>query len=180
MNRIIRVKPQLMCEENMAMLEEKGLIIRLTPGRHRFPMAKHDGGAQAIYVSDIARGAHKLCSIVIDRLDFSAFGTHPDNEEFLLIGGVDEKTMYILVALCKKDEYMKKLESHTLTADDFICLECVFNDPNLSFFTMLKDVPHGEASKDEDKPAATFYVTEPENIGLDKMLFGDYTVEIDD
>lgn len=174
--RELRLKPVKMTEEIMQMLEDKGLIIRLAPGHHTKEIAKGDGVGVDLYVSDQKYGPHKLISVIIDRIAFSAFGTHEDNEEFMLIGGENEKTMYLLIAFDLKDKFMEKLENETLCEEDLLCLECVFNDPKVSFFTMLKDVPHGEATKDEDKLPATFYVTEPAGMGLDVITFKNYNI----
>lgn len=173
MNNIF-LNPVKMTPQIMQMLEDKKLIIRLCPSNHRCEVEKHGCVGTDIYISDEKLGAHKLISVVVDRIEFSAFGTHEDNEEFMLIGGENEKTMYLLIALCFKNELEEKIRTNTLSAEDFICLECKFNDPYVSFFTMLKDVPHGEATKDEDKLPASFYVTEPAKMGIDLTDFKDY------
>lgn len=175
----IAVKPVKMTEEIMQMLEDKGLIIRLGPGRHSFPIEKHGCDTQKLYVSQPQYGSHMLISVVVDRIEFSAFGTHEDNEEFLLLGGApEEKGMYLLIALCKKEELDAKLAAGKATADDFVCLDCVFNNPQLSFFVMLKDVPHGEATPDNGKLPASFYVTEPSGMGLVPTNWHGHVLEI--
>ena len=177
----LTLKPVDMTEEIMQRLEEKGLITRLTPGRHRIPVEKHGCEGRSIYESDPKYGGHKLIVVACDRVEFSAFGAHEDNEEFLLIGGEQEKGLYLLVALCMQDEFQEKVESGTLSADDLICLRCRFNDPMVSFFTMKKGVPHGEATpKNDSRAPATFYVTEPTELGLTPCDFGGFSLEIDD
>lgn len=159
----------------MSYLEEKGLIIRLLPSKeaHRLPVKKNEGKGGHLYKSDVIHGGHSLVNVAIDNNTFSSFGTHPDNEEFLLLGGINEKKLYLLIALLKNDEFQNKIDSGTLSSDDFVCLECVFNDPNLSFFVMLKDVPHGECALGEGRPT-TFYVTEGSNLSLDIINMGNY------
>lgn len=180
MSKTIAVQPVKMTEERMQMLEDKGLIIRLNPSRHSFPIPRHGCDTQKLYVSQPEYGSHMLISVVVDRIEFSAFGAHEDNEEFLLIGGrPEEKRMYLLVALCKTEELDRKLASGTVSAEDFVCLDCVFNDPDLSFFVMLKDVPHGEATPDEDKLPASFYVTEPSGMGLTPTNWHGYSLRIE-
>ncbi len=177
----LELKPTPMTPEVMQMLEDKGLIIRLCPSHHAFELQSEDCETKDIYVSDEKYGPHKIIVVVVDRTAFTAFGTHPDNEEFLLIGGDPaEKKMYLLVALCKKEEFEAKVRENRLTAEDLVCLDCKYNDPEVSFFTMLKDVPHGEATKDEPKKPASFYVTEPNDMGLDAVDFGAYDIVIDD
>lgn len=175
----LNLKSVKMTEEVMQMLEDRNLIIRLAPGHHRKKIEKFQGEGIEIYRSDEKYGGHKLITCIIDRIEFSAFATHKDNEEFMLISEDNEKTLYLLIAFDLRERFVEKLEKGLLTEDDFICLECVPNDPRLSFFTMLKNVPHGEATKEEDKLPATFYVTEPANLESDLLDLSDYNITID-
>lgn len=167
----IKLNPVEMTVETMKMLEDRGLIIRLCPDRHRLNIERGKIEGLRIYTGDARYGSHMLLAITIDRQEFSAFGTHPDNEEFMLIGGINEKIMYLAVALYRKDELQKKIDRGTISEEDFVCLKCRYNDPEVSFFTMLKDVPHGEAVEAGDGRPATFYVTEPSLMGLEPTDF---------
>ncbi len=167
------IKLVRMDEANMAMLERKGVITRLRPSRedHRLSISQGTGKGDHIYRSDEKYGGHSLIRCAIDNPEFTAFATHPDNEEFLLLGGVGEKKLVLLVALINREEYLHKFENRTLSAADFIAVECVFNDPELSFFVMHKNFPHGECVLGPGKPS-TFYVTESARLPLDKIPFG--------
>ena len=171
----LSITPQRMTPEIMEQLEERGLIIRLTPSReeHRIDVKSGEGKGNYLYKSEKKYGSHSLMNATIDFENFINFGTHPDNEEFLLLGGINEKKMLLLIALIQKDKLSEKIASNTLTSDDFICLEAVFNDPNLSFFVMKKDVPHGECASGCGRPV-TFYVTEGSELGLDRTNLGNY------
>ena len=164
------LKPVKMNEEIMRDLEDDGLIIRLYPSRerHRLNVEKGMGKGGYLYKSDAAYGPHSLVNAAIDNEAFSSFATHPDNEEILLLGGIKERSMYLLIARLLRVEFIRKLEQGTLAAEDFVCLDCVFNDPALSFFVMLKDVPHGECAYGPGRPA-TFYVTEGGSLPLDRI-----------
>ena len=83
--------------------------------------------------------------MTVNRDDFAAFGTHPDNEEFPLIGNPDSQPMYLPVALRMRDEFEDKVRTGRLTDAEFVMIECRYNDPETSFFVMLAGVPHGEA-----------------------------------
>ena len=178
---LLSIPPQRMTSEIMAQLEEKELIIRLTPSRdkHRLNVKTGEGRGDYIYKSSKQYGSHSLVNVAIDYTDFVNFGTHPDNEEFLLLGGIGEKNLYLLVALMLKDELVEKAANNTLTSNDFICLEAVFNDPELSFFVMKKGVPHGECAAGNGRPV-TFYVTEGSELGLEMTNIGDYKFIIDE
>jgi len=162
----MHIKSVDMTEEIMDKLEQLNLIIRLTPKAHRFSVKEGAVEDRVIYNSDSKYGPHKLISVVIDRRSFSSFGAHADNEEFLLIGSNDDKPLYLLISYLKMDELKEKIESDTVTSDDFVCLRCKFNDPELSFFTMLKGVPHGEATCTGAEISPKFYVTEPADMGI--------------
>ena len=174
MDKIV-LKPQKMTAEIMNQLEELGLIIRIMPSReiHRLKVKPGEVLGGYIYKSDTSAGSHSLVNVALDNSEFFNFGTHPDNEEFLLLGGIGEKKMLLLVSLLTKDKLDTKIATGELTSEDFICLDVVFNDPELSFFVMLQDVPHGECCMGSGLPA-TFYVTEGSTLGLQKTDFRNY------
>ena len=178
MNPDIALQPVEMTPEVMGMLEEKGLILRLRPGAHPLDAAPGETIGETLYASEPALGGHMLIAVAVNRPTFAAFGTHPDNEEFLLIGNPDTQPMFLVVALCLREELDRKIADSTVSAEDFVCLRVRYNDPEVCFFTMLKDVPHGEAIVDAGKPPALFYVTEPSNMGIDLTDFGAYELKV--
>ena len=147
----------------MAHLEELGLIIRLRPGGHDLAAQPGETLGESIYETADRYGPHKLIAVTVNRAEFAAFGTHPDNEEFLLIGNPDSQPMCLAVALCLRPEFEEKVKTGgltaltALTATDFVMIECRYNDPEVSFFVMRADVPHGEAIVPvAGKPAPAF------------------------
>jgi hypothetical protein len=174
MTHELNLKPVRPTVEIMKMLENKGLIYRLCPG-HDIDNPPPGGCAvRDIYVSDSRFGPHKIIAVTINRQEFSAFGTHSENEEFLLIGNASVKPLYLLIALMDKKILAKKIEENTLTPDDFLLLDCIFNDPELSFFIMKKDVPHGEATTEGGDALPSFYVTEGRDLDLIPIDFKNY------
>ena len=163
-----------MTRDLMQDLEGRGLIIRLCPDRHALPVSRGEARAESVYESDVRHGPHKLITVTVDSPTFGAFGTHPDNEEFLLIGDPETKPLYLAVALCDRQELGRRIAERRLTADDFVCLRVKYNDAYVSFFTMLAEVPHGEAVADIDGRPASFYVTEPRDLGTEITEFGQY------
>ena len=149
----------------MAHLEELGLIIRLRPGGHDLAAQPGETLGESIYESADRYGPHKLIAVTVNRAEFAAFGTHPDNEEFLLIGNPDSQPLYLAVALCLRPEFEARFTTGRLTAADFVMIECRYNDPEASFFLMLAGVHHGEAIVSvAGKPAPSFYVTESRDL----------------
>lgn len=175
----IDLQPVEMTPEVMQVLEDRGLIIRLHPGKHAAAVGRNQSNSAVIYASEDRYGPHKLIVATINALEpFPNFGTHDDNEEFLLIGDPGTKPVYLIVGLEKKAELEKKIATGTLSAGDFVALHLRYNDPYVSFFTMLKDVPHGEVTVDGPGVPGSFYVTEPRDIVILSTDFGEYQVRV--
>lgn len=175
MRKKLNLKAVKMTPEVMTRLEGLGLIIRIFPScdKHRLNLPKGMGKGDYIYKSNINYGGHSLVSCTIDNTEFSSFATHPDNEEFILLGGINEKPLYLLICYLTRADLEARMQNGTLNESDFICLDCVFNDPYVSFFTMKAGVPHGECVYGYGRPA-TFYVTEGCLLPLDKINIYDY------
>ena len=174
MSEKILLKAVEMTAEVMQDLENRKLIIRLCPNDHELPAKPGETLGESVYESDIRHGGHKLITVTVNRSTFASFGTHPGNEEFLFIGDPAAKQMYLVVSLLSKEELDRKIAEHEITENDFVCLRVIYNDPNVSFFTMLAEVPHGEAVVDVDGRPASFYVTEPCDMGIEFTSFGNY------
>lgn len=180
MKGVLHLTPVKMSVKIMSELERRGLIVRLTPSReeHRVRVDEHEGRGEKIYASPASSGGHMLAAVAIANETFSSFATHQENEEFLLLGGKEERKLFLLISYLTRETLLTKLKEQTLTADDFILLDCVFNDPEMSFFVMKAGVPHGECAIGAGRPA-TFYVTECEGLRLDKIdLYEKYDIEI--
>ncbi len=175
----IKIRPTNMDKNTMSLLEDEGYIIRLAPNHHDTSPNAGQTTDLNIYVSSQASGAHKLISVTVNRCDFSRFGYHPDNEEFLLIGNSDSKPLYLGICYLNIDEFNDKVRKNTLSEDDFIMLKCHYNDPETSFFVMKANVLHGEAIIDSDLPCPSFYVTEGSDNSLIVPNWGDYELVVD-
>ncbi|MFB3883401.1 MAG: hypothetical protein ACE149_19210 [Armatimonadota bacterium] len=164
MSKAIALKPVEMTPELMEELEQRGLIIRLAPGRHELPAAVGENRWEAIYRSAERFGPHMLITVSVNATDILEFGTHGDNEEFLLLGSPAAKPLFLVIALCSQRETEAKAREGRLSAEDFVCLRVAFNDPEVSFFTMRAGVPHGEAVGAGEGRPASFYVAEPRDL----------------
>jgi hypothetical protein len=172
------IKPVEMTSAVMQRLEDLGLIERLLPSKESFRRRQEETGSGVIYQSAPETGSHKLVFCCIDRPEFSAFGHHEDNEEFILLGGGEgEKDLYFMTATCDNATLDKKIAEHNLSPEDFICFKIKYNDPLLSFFVMKKNIPHGECTHGQGK-AATFYVTEGSELTVTKTGFKEYSLNI--
>ena len=174
----VELKPADMTEDVMEDLEKRGLITRLCPHHDDLDAKPGETLWKSVYESEDAYGPHKLITVTVNSEEFAGFGTHPDNEEFLLIGDADTQPMYLAIALVGADELDAKISAGTLAPDDFIALRVRYNDPRVSFFVMKADVPHGEAIIDEGKRPPSFYVTESRDLPLIHTAFRNYHLRI--
>ena len=172
------MKPIDMTPDVMQDLEDRGLIIRLRPGGHAPDADAGETLDESIYESNDKFGPHKLIAVTVNREEFAGFATHPDNEEFLLIGNPATKPMYLAVAQCLGKEFEEKVKTGSLRPEDLVLLRCKYNDPEVSFFVMVRDVPHGEAIVEADLPPATFYVTESRDLPLDVVEMRKYRLKV--
>lgn len=162
----------------MADLEQRQLIIRLGARRHDLPAAPGQTLDRPLYRTADRYGPHMLISVTVNRVPFADFATHPDNEDFLLLGDPQTNPLYLVVALMRRAELVAKIAAGTVTSADFVCLQVRWNDPEVSFFTMLADVPHGEAVTRHDGRSPTFYVTESRDLPNDLIDFGAFELTV--
>jgi len=148
----------------MSDLEKRNLSLRISLDTHARNAKPGRTMTDPIYFSSNDGAPHKLMFVKANRIELTELCIHPENENFLVIGDVNTKPLYLDIALCMREELDVKIQSKTLRDCDFIDLRLKQTNPVVSFFTMLKDVTHGEAiGKDEGKPAS-FYVTESRNL----------------
>ena len=101
--QFIDLSPQTMTVDLMQDLEQRGLIIRLCPGKHSAHAGRNESKSEIIYIADPQFGPHKLIVATINTLEpYPYFGTHDDNEEFILVGDPATKPIYLIIALHKK------------------------------------------------------------------------------
>jgi hypothetical protein len=162
----LELDPIEMTPDIMALLEEKGLIIRLYPKKYALDVEDGSTKTEVLYETDPKFGSHMLIVVAVNRKDFKFFGWHEDNEDIFLIGDPNSKPMYLVIALCDQQCLQNKIQEGTLSSDDFVSLIVKYNDPDVSFFTMKKNIPHGELIKEDGRNIPTFYVTEPNDMKL--------------
>jgi len=178
MNELIDIRVCEMTARVMKMLERRGIIFLLSPDHYDLQPPEGEVGIKTVYESDIKFGSHMLISATINRTEFSAFGTHPDNEEVLLIGDPGTKPCYFLFALSDKWDIENKVKNGALSEKNFIAVKAKFNDPYVSFFTILKHNPHGEVTITGPGEPPSFYVIEQTNLPLEILDFGPYKIVV--
>lgn len=151
-------------------LGKKGLIAGLKPTNKALKTKTKTGIVDILYTSNKKFGSHRLMCIG-KRNKKVQLCYHLDNEDFMFINpsNIDYQKLYLVFALDKIDVFSKKLFRNKLSSKDFLAVEIVYNDPNLSFFTMLKKTVHCEVVKDEDKQHPVFFVAESSNLKNNKI-----------
>jgi len=175
----IQLKSTRMSPSIMQMLEEKKKIIRLCPSHHELNPKDNCCLNKCLYVSDKKFGPHMAIAVTVNWFEPLAFGTHDENEDFILVGDQNTKPMWLIIALCSGEELKKKITNKYLSSDDFIVVLVKYNDPEVSFFTMLKHVPNGEVTTSGCGKPPSFYVTESRDNTLNKTEFGEYQLVIE-
>ena len=167
-----------MTPQVMEQLEKDGLIQRLCPGHEHLEAPKGETTWRLMYEPKEGFGPHRLITIRVNREPFAGFGTHPDCEEFWLIGSEDTQPMYLAICRLSRESLEKAVAEQSLRTEDFVMLRVRYNDPQVSFFVMNANVPHGEAIVDRQKPPAAFYVTESRDLPLDLIDLAPYELKV--
>lgn len=153
-----------MTEQLMGELQEIGVIERLVPGKHRLNVSKGESRHKSLYETKDTFGGHKIITVTINSTVPKNFLYHNDNEDFWLIDEDEREPLILTICKLKIDTLIEKIKARTLSADDFVSVRCVFNNPNLSFFTMHKEYAHVETVLNESDLPPSFYVTESRNL----------------
>lgn len=173
----ITLKPVKSSTKIFNFLEKKGLISVIKPTGKAIKTRTKTGTVDILYTSNKKFGSHRLMCIG-KRTKKVQLCYHFDNEDFMFINplNTDYQKLYLVFALDKIDIFNKKLSENLLTGKDFVAVEIVYNDPKLSFFTMLKKTVHCEVVKDEDKQHPVFFVAESSNLKNNKIRHKDLKI----
>jgi hypothetical protein len=174
----IRLEPVAMTGRVMQSLEDRGLIVRLGPGRHRPAAPAGRTVDEPLYEPREGYGPHKLIAVTVNSDDLADFGTHPDKEEFLILGEPDCRPLYLVVALHRRTELERIVRERRLSPEDFLALRVRFNDPRVSFFVMLEHSPHGEAAAAGPGRPPSFYVTESRDLPVERLALQGYSLAV--
>ena len=173
----ITIKPIKSSVKVFNFLKKKGLISVLKPTNKAIKTRTKTGTVDILYTSNKRFGSHRLMCIG-KRTKKVQLCYHLDNEDFIFIkpGNIAYQKLYLVFALDKIDIFARKLSKNILSNKDFIAVEVVYNDPNLSFFTMLKKTVHCEVVKEEDKPHPVFFVAESSKLKNNKIKHKDLKI----
>ncbi|MCL2484663.1 MAG: hypothetical protein FWF00_02815 [Endomicrobia bacterium] len=170
------VKANLKLFEN---LEKKKLIKLIKPSKAAITTKTKTGAVSRFYTSKPEYGTHTLMCVG-KRNQNIRLSWHEDNEDFILINpsGLKFKPLYLIVSLFKKTKFLKKFYSGKLTSKDLLAIELEFNNPKLSFWTMLKHTVHCEITNDEREQHPVFFVTESSKLKDHKLTTKIYDITL--
>ncbi len=164
--------------EVMEALEAAGVIRRICPGKDVLAVEKGQSRWVELYSAQERFGPHKLIVVTINCTEPRNFSYHSDPEDFMLIDRVAEADLILTVALCPYEALAGKIAARTLSAADFMAIQCRANDPELSFFTMNPFFPHVETCSVESDQPPSFYVAESKHLDENPVDFGVYRIHI--
>jgi hypothetical protein len=163
--KINRVSPEL-----FRSLENKKLIKLWMPTKKTLSSKTKTGAVSKFYSSHSKFGTHTLMCVG-KRTKQICLSYHEDNEDFLLLNPLNLKfnKLYLIIALSKKREFLKKYLTGKIADKDLLAIELKFNDPLLSFFTMLKNTVHCEITENKEGQHPVFFVSEPSHLKDNKL-----------
>ncbi len=177
MKKEIILKPVKASTKLFDILEEKKLIRTLKPTKKAIETRTKTGAVSRIYTSNPKFGTHALMCVG-KRTTGIRLSWHEDNEDIILLNPLNLKfkNLYLIISLLKKTDFLKKFNAGALCAKDLLAVEMKFNDPKLSFFTILKNTVHCEVTDNEKGQHPVFFVSEPSNLKDNKLTTKYYNI----
>ncbi|MFA7073751.1 MAG: hypothetical protein WC234_01015 [Endomicrobiaceae bacterium] len=167
---IINLKPVKSSAKIFNILEKRSLIKTFKPTKKALSTKTKTGAVDILYTSKKEFASHRLMCIG-KRNKTVQLCYHLDNEDFIFLNPskIDFQKLFLVFALDKIDVFEKKLSKNILKDSDFIALEIIYNNPEMSFFTMLKKTVHCEVVLNENKQHPVFFVTESSELKNNKI-----------
>lgn len=175
----IVLKPQKASAKLFDFLEKQKLIKIIKPSRSALETKTKTGTVARFYTSSVKSGSHTLICVG-KRATEIKLSWHEDNEDFFLINptNIKYKKLYLIIAKLKKTDFLKKFSSGNITEKDFLAVELEFNNPKLSFFTMLKNAVHCEITDNKNGQHPVFFVAEPSHLKDNKIVNKLYNISL--
>ena len=177
MKKEIILKPVKASVNFFEALEKRKLIKLLRPSKNALETKTKTGAVSRFYTSQQKSGTHTLLCVG-KRSTEIRLSWHEDNEDFILLNplNIKFKKLYLIVSLLKKNDFLKKFNSGSLNAKDLAAVEMEFNNPEFSFFTMLKNTVHCEITDNEKGQHPVFFVSEPSKLKDNKLSSKFYNI----
>jgi hypothetical protein len=109
---------------------------------------------------------HGFHSVTITYTEiFPAYHPRGENEIVMMWDPVKRvRPLYFVFALHKKEEYLARLRSGKMTAEDYLAIRVPYNDPVYSSFIVWNETVHCELTDNSrpELPYPSFFVLEPD------------------
>jgi hypothetical protein len=160
--REILVRPRELGPAEARSLEEKGLVRFL---RHPEPSIRRGLARDYFKGEDFPADGKGFHSVTITYTEI-LLSSHPEGQDeivFMWDGEAQARPLFFVFALYRREEYLPRLESGSLAAEDYLALRVPYNDPLWSSFVVPSGTVHCELT-DRRSPEAiypSFFVLEP-------------------
>ncbi|MCL2390005.1 MAG: hypothetical protein FWD54_04350 [Endomicrobia bacterium] len=160
-------------------LEKRKLIKLIRPSKTALETKTKTGAVSRFYVSKPEYGPHVLMCVG-KRAQNIRLSWHDGNEDFILINpsNLKFKPLYLIISVLKKKFFLKKFYCGKLTGKDLLAVELEFNNPKLSFWTMLKHSVHCEITNSSKGQHPVFFVSEPSKLKDNKLSAKFYDIKV--
>jgi len=115
---------------------------------------------------------HGFHSVTITYTEiFPAYHPHGEHEIVMVWDSVKNfHPLYFVFALHKKDEYLNRLKSGKLSAEDYLAIRVPYNDPAYSSFIVWNETVHCECTDTSSHylPYPSFFVLEPDPLTVNQ------------
>ncbi|MDR3112215.1 MAG: hypothetical protein LBU55_03480 [Elusimicrobiota bacterium] len=178
MKKQITLKTHKVTPQLFSHLEKLKLIKLWIPHARVLNSKTKTGAVSKLYSSNPKFGTHALMCVG-KRTKHIHLSYHDDNEDFMILNPLKIKynKLFLIVAFDKKHKFLKKFLNGKIAREDLIAIELKFNDPLLSFFTMLKGTIHCEVTENkENGNHPVFFVSEPSHLKDNKLSSSLYDI----
>jgi hypothetical protein len=177
--KLIEIKARSAAPELMDRMEEQGLLRRLRPSGACLSVTEGEQLVEQVELAEKGTGPWQMLAVACNRVKLDHLAAHGDAESWLFFSAEPTvKPLLYVVATCRVEQFEKRVEDGTLSADDFIALELSPNDPETSFFTVPGGVMHDELTYQGSGTAPVFFVPEPSEMAHRSVSLEGYDVVI--
>jgi hypothetical protein len=181
MKKTIILKPVKASLKLFEELEKKKILRLFRPTEKAANAKTKTGVVSRLYSSSEKSGTHSLICVG-KRTREIRLSYHDDNEDFILLNPLNLKfkKLYLVLSWLKKTKFLKKFYSGKLKDEDLTTAELEFNNPALSFFTMLKGSVHCEVTDGAKGRHPVFFVSESSRLKDNKPAGSPYDIILQD
>ena len=175
----IEIRARRATVELMDQMEKRGLLRRLRPSGACLSVNEGDQVVEQVELAKKGTGPWQMLAVACNRVKLDHLAAHSDIESWLFFSAEPTmKPLLYVVAACRAEEFERKVNDGSLSADDLIALELSPNDPETSFFTVPGGVMHDELTYPGPGTGPVFFVPEPSEMAHRSVSLESYDITI--